>query len=160
LRAFLQAQRVKRKFGPGEFEAFEGALHERVMGLERELLAAEIASSDVDAEAIVIAGEVHRRKLSARWEADRERFEVTLREAMVIPEEAVSVAVSLDGVLAPMEETDPVATRTRAAEEPRICKGPVGYKEVGVRRYPFVTRRATCWRRFGSRVIRSPRRKS
>jgi hypothetical protein len=219
LRAFLQAQRVKRKFGPGEFEAFEGALHERVMGLERELLAAEIASSDVDAEAILIAGKVHRRvlrspqtyvtaagdvvverwlykdrtdeeshavsplearlgildfwtpraakqalwvvsqlvptkaaelfekvgnmtpsrsslgrlprKLSARWEADRERFEVTLREAMVIPEEAVSVAVSLDGVLAPMEETDPVATRTRAAEEPRICKGPVGYKEVG-----------------------------
>ena len=39
------------------------------------------------------------RKLSERWEADRAGFETTLREAMVIPEEAVSVAVSLDGVL-------------------------------------------------------------
>jgi hypothetical protein len=219
LRSFLQAHRVKRKFGPGEFEAFEGALHERVMGLERDLLAAEIGSSDVDAEAVVIAGKVHRRvlrspqtyvtaagdvvverwlykdrtdeeshavsplearlgiidfwtpraakqalwvvsqlvptkaeelfekvgnmtpsrsslgrlprKLSERWEADRTRFETTLREAMVIPEEAVSVAVSLDGVLAPMEGTDPSATRARAAKEERICKGPVGYKEVG-----------------------------
>lgn len=219
LREFLQSERVKRKYSPGEFEAFEEGLHARVMELERDLLAAEMAAADVDAEAVVLAGKVHRRvlrsaqtyetaagevvverwlykdrtdeqshavsplearlgivdfwtpraakqalwvvsqlvpakaaelftevgnmtpskssldrlprKLSQRWEADRTKFEATLREAMVIPEDAVSVAVSLDGVMAPMEGTDPVATRHRAADEERVCKGPVGYKEVG-----------------------------
>jgi hypothetical protein len=71
------------------------------------------------------------RKLSKRWEADREQLEATLRGSLVIPDEAVTVAVSLDGVLAPMENTDPVATRRRAAEKGRLCNGPVGYKEIG-----------------------------
>src|SRR5580658_4650233 len=64
------------------------------------------------------------RKLSKRWEADREELEATLRGSLVIPDEAVTVAVSLDGVLAPMENTDPVATRRRAAEKGRLCNGP------------------------------------
>ena len=42
--------------------------------------------------------------LSARWEANREAFESTLREAAVVPEEAVTVAVSLDGVMVPMKD--------------------------------------------------------
>lgn len=245
LREFLQAHRMARKFTPGEFEAFEGALHERIMGLERDVLAEELAAADVSAEAIEIDGKVHRgvlrspqtymtaagevvverwlykdrtaeesravaplearlgiidfwtpraakqglwvvsqmvpkkaeelfakvgnmtpskssldrlpRKLSAKWEAERARFEEALREAMVIPEEAVSVAVSLDGVLAPMEDTDPVATRERAADEGRICKGPVGYKEVGCATLSFCDAKGDMLAAI--RIARSPQPK-
>ena len=71
------------------------------------------------------------KTLSTRWEEDREAHEVVLRDAMVIPEGAVSVAVSLDGVLAPMEGTQPVEKRNEAAAEGRVIQGPVGYREVG-----------------------------
>jgi hypothetical protein len=66
-----------------------------------------------------------------RWEAEREAHEAALRDAIVIPDGAVSVAVSLDGVLAPMEGTRPIEKRNQAAAEGRISKGPVGYREVG-----------------------------
>lgn len=69
--------------------------------------------------------------LSARWESDREAFEEKLREAIEIPEGTTTVAVSLDGVLAPMKDTDPVGTRRRAAEDGKLSKGPAGYREVG-----------------------------
>ena len=43
------------------------------------------------------------KALSARWEAQREHFEATVREASVeVPETARAVVVSLDGVMAPM----------------------------------------------------------
>ena len=42
------------------------------------------------------------KRLSTRWEAGRERFESSLREASEVPDEAVTVAVSLDGVMVPM----------------------------------------------------------
>lgn len=43
------------------------------------------------------------KALSARWEARREAFEATVREASVeVPETARAVVVSLDGVMAPM----------------------------------------------------------
>jgi len=43
------------------------------------------------------------KALSARWEAQREDFEATVREATVeVPQEARAVVVSLDGVMAPM----------------------------------------------------------
>ncbi len=43
------------------------------------------------------------KALSARWEAQRETFETTVREASVaVPEAARAVVVSLDGVMAPM----------------------------------------------------------
>lgn len=66
-----------------------------------------------------------------RWEASREEHEAALRDAMVVPEGAVSVAVSIDGVLAPMEGTRPVEKRNAAASEGRTSQGPVGYREVG-----------------------------
>lgn len=49
----------------------------------------------------------------------------------VIPEGTKSIAVSLDGVLAPMKDGDAVTTRERAAAEGRVSKGPAGYREVG-----------------------------
>ena len=43
------------------------------------------------------------KALSARWEAQREEFETTVREARVeVPQAARAVVVSLDGVMAPM----------------------------------------------------------
>ena len=43
------------------------------------------------------------KALSARWEAQRETFETTVREATVeVPDAAHAVVVSLDGVMAPM----------------------------------------------------------
>jgi hypothetical protein len=37
------------------------------------------------------------------WEASREEHEAALRDALVVPDGAVSVAVSIDGVLAPID---------------------------------------------------------
>jgi hypothetical protein len=71
------------------------------------------------------------KSLSARWESDRVAFEETLRAAIAIPEGTVTVAVSLDGVMAPMKDTDPIGTRRRAAAQGKLAKGPAGYREVG-----------------------------
>ena len=69
--------------------------------------------------------------LSARWEANREAFGSTLREAAVVPEEAVTVAVSLDGVMVPMKDAQRVETRERSRQAGRRPKGPAGYREAG-----------------------------
>ena len=69
--------------------------------------------------------------LSARWEVDRERFESSLREASVVPEEAVSVAVSLDGVMVPMKEGNRARKRERSRAAGRRPSGPAGYREAG-----------------------------
>lgn len=72
------------------------------------------------------------KNLSERWEEKREVYEHALREALVIADEAHSVAVSIDGVFAPIDGgANPTAVRARAASEGRICKGPAGYREVG-----------------------------
>jgi len=71
------------------------------------------------------------KALSAAWNSDRRRLESELREAVVIPQGTTTVAVSIDGVLAPMEGTNPVAKRTATAARGRIAKGPAGYRELG-----------------------------
>lgn len=219
LKEFVQDRR-ERMATPGDnFEEFEKELHRRITTVERELLADEMASADVDVEAIVIEGTTFRRVLRAeetyisaagevrvmrtlykdhtdtdrsispmelrlgmveglwsphaakqgmwvvaqmtpklgeelfervgnmkpskssldrlpkaihdRWEDDRIALEAALREATQIPERAVSLAVSIDGVLAPMKGTDPVGTRTKTAARGQIAKGPAGYREIG-----------------------------
>jgi hypothetical protein len=66
-----------------------------------------------------------RKKLSEVWEASREGYEAALRDALVVPEGAVSVAVSIDGVLAPIDGGKrPVDVRDAAAQEGRNSKGP------------------------------------
>ena len=52
--------------------------------------------------------------VSARWEAGREGFESTLRAAAAVPDEAVTVAVSLDGVMVPMKDAQRAETRERS----------------------------------------------
>ena len=68
--------------------------------------------------------------LSARWEANREAFESTLREAAVVPEEAVTVAVSLDGVMVAMKDGKRAEKRERSHAAGRRAKGPAGYQEA------------------------------
>jgi hypothetical protein len=220
LRQFLDTLAVRDKKGPKAFAEFERDLHARLMELEREVVAAEMAKLDVDADAVVIAGKVHRRvlrqtqtyvtaagevvvertlykdrtdaagrcvspmeltigivgdfwtpraaqqalwvvtqmspakaaelfdrvggmapsktsldqlpkRVAVRWEGERERLEGALRDGLAIPEGTVSIAVSLDGVLAPMEGTDVTGARHDAAAQGRITKGPLGYREIG-----------------------------
>ena len=69
--------------------------------------------------------------LGARWEANREGFESTLREAVVVPDEAVTVAVSLDGVMVPMKDGGRAEKRERSRARGRRVKGPAGYQEAG-----------------------------
>jgi hypothetical protein len=70
--------------------------------------------------------------VSEEWERDREAHEAALRDALVIPAGAVSVAVSLDGVLAPIDGgASPVDVRNAAARDGFTSKGPAGYREVG-----------------------------
>lgn len=72
------------------------------------------------------------KRLSEQWESNREEYEAALRDAMVIPECTASVAVSLDGVLAPIDGGTPTTTlRNAAAQAGLISKGPAGFREVG-----------------------------
>jgi hypothetical protein len=219
LRAFLDTLPMKKE-DKGSFADFERELHARLMEVERDVIAKEMANLDVDTEAVVIAGKVHRRVLKQsqsymtsagevvvdrtlykdrtdgegrcvspmelalgvvgnfwtphaaqqalwvvtqmtpgkaqelfarvgnmdpskssldrlpklvheRWESDREVFELALREGLQVPEGATSIAVSIDGVYAPMEDTDVTRSREEAAAEGRMTKGPLGYREVG-----------------------------
>ena len=58
------------------------------------------------------------KDLGAQWEGRREAFEAALREGSEVPEEAVTVAVSLDGVMVAMKD----------AKRP---DGSGGYREAG-----------------------------
>lgn len=67
--------------------------------------------------------------LSARWEAHRQDWEAHLRTLEAVPTEAMTLVVSLDGVLAPMRNTAPDQAAPKAGE--KQPKGPKGYQEVG-----------------------------
>ncbi len=221
IRKFLEDHAMHGKTGSRDFYEFEKSLHERLREAEREIVADVMAASDIDADAIEVAGRVHRRVLRSkqtymtasgevqverwlykdradptahalaaldlrlgivegfwtqraaeqaswvvtqmtpqkaeelfarvgnmdpskssidrlpralgeRWEAEREKYEHVLREAIVVPEGAVSIAVSIDGVLAPIDGgANPTSVRSAAAREGRLSKGPAGYREIG-----------------------------
>ncbi|MCA1606548.1 MAG: hypothetical protein LC775_14020 [Acidobacteria bacterium] len=71
------------------------------------------------------------KQLSRHWEAERERFEAALREEETVPPEAVTVAVSLDGVMVPMKDGARTQKRQNAQEQGKHTCGPAGYQEVG-----------------------------
>ena len=222
LRDFLETRGMREKIGPLGFAQFERELHERVMQVERDIVAAEMQRFDTDADAVVIEGKTHRRVLrrtqtymtaagevtvertlykdrtdedgrcvspmeltvgvvgdfwtpraaeqalwvvtqmtpkkgeelfarvgnmdpskssldrlpkliDAQWEEHREEFEQRLRDGLVIPEHTVTIAVSLDGVLAPIDGGAHSARGLRAEATGRdeVSKGPAGYREVG-----------------------------
>ena len=68
---------------------------------------------------------------SARWEAQREVFEAQLRESLKVPASAVTVAVSLDGVMTPMKDASRSAKREATFAEGKHRQGPAGYQEAG-----------------------------
>ena len=71
------------------------------------------------------------KALSVHWEAHRPQCEATLRQQEAIPPEAVALAVSLDGVMAPMKDGQRQAKRTHARAMGKSPSGPAGYQEVG-----------------------------
>ncbi|MBK8941369.1 MAG: hypothetical protein IPM79_28130 [Polyangiaceae bacterium] len=73
------------------------------------------------------------KELAERVNDDRASFEAELRDAMIVPEHATTVMVSLDGVLAPMNDGGAVEKKAKTAARGQITKGPAGYREVGLR---------------------------
>lgn len=71
------------------------------------------------------------KALSVHWEQQRPHFEATLRHQEAVPTEAVAMAVSLDGVMAPMKDGERHAKRTQARAQGKSPSGPAGYQEVG-----------------------------
>jgi len=71
------------------------------------------------------------KALSGSWEAQRPHFEATLRQQEALPQEAVTLAVSLDGVMAPMKDGQRQAKRHQARAKGQTPSGPAGYQEVG-----------------------------
>ena len=71
------------------------------------------------------------KQLGQRWEQERIEFSDVLRAQERVPAEAVSMAVSLDGVMVPMKNGRRQTKRAQAAEEGKYTRGPAGNKEVG-----------------------------
>jgi hypothetical protein len=71
------------------------------------------------------------KALRGHWEAQRPHCETTWRKQDTIPDEAVAMAVSLDGVMAPMKDGKRQAKRQDAVSQGKSPSGPPGYQEVG-----------------------------
>lgn len=69
--------------------------------------------------------------LSEKWEARRKDWENALRAKEEAVGGAVVLAVSLDGVMAPMKEGQREARREQSRQEGKQTRGPAGYREVG-----------------------------
>lgn len=69
--------------------------------------------------------------LAAQWEAERVTAEAALRADEHVPAEAVTVGISLDGVMAPMRDGDAKDKRKQTADNGQLTRGPAGYREVG-----------------------------
>ncbi len=71
------------------------------------------------------------KSVSSDWESNREAFETTVRSEVVVPSDAVTMAVSLDGVMVPTKDGDRKEKNSKARAEGRPPSGPAGYREVG-----------------------------
>lgn len=68
--------------------------------------------------------------LSAHWEPHRQEWELALRTQETVPAEATVMAISVDGVMAPMKTG--AAKRTAKQTEPgKHASGPSGHREIG-----------------------------
>lgn len=63
VRGFVEAHRMKHRIPGSGFAEFERGLHAVVAGIERDLLAEELARADVDQQVIFMDGVPHRRVL-------------------------------------------------------------------------------------------------
>ena len=70
------------------------------------------------------------RAVNPRWEDQRETFEDAIRAVETVPDEAVAVAVSLDGIMVPMKDGQRQQKRARARAKGKETRGPTGYREA------------------------------
>jgi hypothetical protein len=70
------------------------------------------------------------KQLGKRWENKRVEFEETLRQGEKPPRGAVTMAVSLDGVMVPMKDGERARKRAEASAEGRRTRGPAGHAEA------------------------------
>lgn len=73
------------------------------------------------------------RTLSAHWEAHRTEWEAAVQSREMVPAEATTLAISVDGGMVPLkpheaERTERTAKRTAPGKQ---ASGPTGYREVG-----------------------------
>lgn len=68
------------------------------------------------------------KTLSEHWEAKRQMWEDALRAGETVCGTATVLAVSLDGVLAPMKDA---GRKDKRCQPDKQAKGPAGYREVG-----------------------------
>ena len=92
--------------------------------------------------------------LSVHWETHRLHVAATLRHQETIPGEAVTMAVSLDGVMAPMKDGERHAKRTPAVAAGKTPRGPAGSQEVGCATVSYSDRAGN--RRRTRRMARMP----
>lgn len=71
------------------------------------------------------------KALARRWDEHRIEFEQELRAEEEVPDAAVTVGVSLDGVLVPMKDGQAQQKRAATRASGRLAKGPAGYNEAG-----------------------------
>lgn len=73
------------------------------------------------------------RTLSAHWEAHRQEWEAAVQGQETVPAEATTLAISVDGVLAPLKpsEAERAARRAKRTAPGKQASGPTGYREVG-----------------------------
>jgi hypothetical protein len=70
------------------------------------------------------------KKLNCKWEKKRKEFDRTLCENSSIPDDASTMAVSLDGVMVPMKDGNRKEKRAAAEEEGKRTRGPAGNSEA------------------------------
>lgn len=70
--------------------------------------------------------------LSELWEQDRESHEEALRETTPIPEHAASVAISLDGVMVRMTDSESGSKKAANRAQGKADTGPSGWREASV----------------------------
>jgi hypothetical protein len=71
------------------------------------------------------------KAISQKWETERMQWEQQVREQEIPVVAAAVLAVSLDGVMAPMKDAPPQAKCEPRPEQGKSTRGPTGYREVG-----------------------------
>lgn len=71
------------------------------------------------------------KAMSEKWEARRERWESEVRQHEERVAQSAILAVSLDGVMAPMKDGQREARREQSRSQGKQTRGPAGFREVG-----------------------------